>query len=945
MLGDSIQPRSRVKCVDSFSSMELDCNSSFHTGGRIIVAWNPGSFTVSILSVTAQHIHCHVTPMSGMPAFFCTFLYAFNDSKQIESLWSDLRILNTQEAWILCGDFNCVMNTEERICSAVRQSEIVDINACMHCCGMEDIKSSGHFFTWNNKQEGANRVFSKLDRVLANPIWFDSYSAAEVCFLSEGSFDHSPGFLTVYPKNNGGKKPFKYFTMWKSAPKFSEIVKTQWDRPISGSKMFVVVSKLKRVKLALKELNKTGFSDVHAADLKAYHDLLAAQEAMHLHPSDHSLANEELDAIKTYKDKHQIYLDFLRQKAKVEWIKHGDENTALFHQSPLVIDAHSFILNAPYTREEVKNALWSIPGVKAPGPDGFGSFFYRDAWHIVGDDVIAAVLCGRLRQILPDLIQENQGGFVHGRYIVHNIMVIQDLVKQYGRKSVKPSCLMKIDLQKIVMECFTTPMFSFMVNGSMQGFFKSKRGLRQGDPMSPLLFVICMEYLSRILQKMSTLPQFQFHPRCRDIKLTHLCFADDLILCRKGDFPSIYLLLQAFKLFSIASRLSTNIKKSSVYCHGMPESDVARVIAASGFTRSTLPFRYLGVPICSKKITVAQCEMLVDKMTARIKVWSSRNLSYTARMQLINVVLLSIHMYWSQIYVLPKSVLKEITKICRSFLWSGQAYSFKPSYIAWEQTCCDKNQGGLGFRNVEVKDGDWWDFVPTSSSSWYWKKICDTKEQIKQVFTATELCNMPKYSVKMVYNKLIASKPMVPKHRFISWLEIQHRLQTTAKMARIRVSSTSDCLLCGQAPEDHEHLFFKCPYSSRCLTDLKSWLGIQSSLNTLQRGFRQLSNYNSSKHYYKSWNKERIMDNSQVYTPRNAPYSNEEIDVVREQWTKFLQENNYYWHGLRVVYFNKAPTYSQTTIDAVRERWISYVTEYHQPNNDENEDDDNDDLV
>ncbi|XP_056690588.1 uncharacterized protein [Spinacia oleracea] len=379
------------------------------------------------------------------------------------------------------------------------------------------------------------------------------------------------------------------------------------------------------------------------------------------------------------------------------------------------------------------------------------------------------------------------------------------------------------------------------------------------------------------------------HPRCRDIKLTHLCFANDLILCSKGDFPSIYLLLQAFKLFSITSGLSANIQKSSVYCHGMTESDVNRVIAASGFTRSALPFRYLGVPICSKKITAAQCEMLVDKVTARIKVWSSRNLSYTARMQLINAVLLSIHMYWSQIYILPKSVLKEITKICRSFLWSGQAYSSKPSYIAWEQTCCDKNQGGLGFRNVEVwnvanlgkyvwavankqdniwikwinsvyvKDGDWWDFVPTSSSSWYWKKICDTKEQIKQVFTATEFCNMPKYSVKLVYNKLIDAKPMVhwdkmvwnrltvPKHRFISWLAIQHRLQTTAKMARIGVSSTSDCLLCGQAPEDHEHLFFKCPYSSRCLTDLKNWLGIQSSFTTSQRGVRQLSNSSNSK--------------------------------------------------------------------------------------------------
>ncbi|XP_056685706.1 uncharacterized protein [Spinacia oleracea] len=163
----------------------------------------------------------------------------------------------------------------------------------------------------------------------------------------------------------------------------------------------------------------------------------------------------------------------------------------------IVLNHHKNILNAPYTADEVKNALFSIPGTKAPGPDGFGSYFYKDAWHIVGDEVIAAildmlqngkllkevnhtaitlipktkcpkdvsefrpisccntiykcitkVLCGRLRQVLPDLILENQGGFVHGRFIVHNIMVVQDLVKHYGRKGVKPSCLMNIDLQK-----------------------------------------------------------------------------------------------------------------------------------------------------------------------------------------------------------------------------------------------------------------------------------------------------------------------------------------------------------------------------------------------------------------------------------------------------------------------------------------------------------------
>ena len=619
-----------------FPNWCFSSNASYHNGGRIILAWNPGSFSVSIQAASSQFMHCFIQPVSGMPSFFCTFIYAFNDSSNREVLWKDLKALNTQDAWILCGDFNCVMSNDERVGSPVRNTEIVDMCDCMHFCSMEDIKSVGNFYTWNNKQHGAARVFSKIDRIMANPKWLGVYSSAEVCFMNEGCFDHSPGLLTVYPRDTGGKKPFKYFTMWKSAPHFLTLIQAQWSGTVQGSKMFGVVHKLKKVKLVLKELNRKGFSDVQAADLQAYHDMIAAQTSMHLDPADQSLADAELNAVQNYKNKHQAYLEFLKQKAKVSWIRDGDENTSLFHQSikarnnhnqvysihgmdgiwrdnpadisqafldyyttllgtthtdrrpvlshivqagPLITDAHRNILNAPYTADEVKKALFSIPGRKAPGPDGYGSYFYKDAWSIVGDDVVSAVLdvlqqgrllkelnhtvitlipktkcpknvsefrpisccntlykcitkviCSRLRQVLPDLIIENQGGFVHGRYIVHNIMVVQDLVKQYGRKSAKPSCMMKIDLQKaydtvdwdflqemlvqlgfpvafvaLVMECVTTPKFSLMLNGTMHGFFKSKRGLRQGDPMSPLLFVICMEYLSRILYKMSEL--------------------------------------------------------------------------------------------------------------------------------------------------------------------------------------------------------------------------------------------------------------------------------------------------------------------------------------------------------------------------------------------------------------------------------------------------------
>lgn len=182
-------------------------------------------------------------------------------------------------------------------------------------------------------------------------------------------------------------------------------------------------------------------------------------------------------------------------------------------------------------------------------------------------------------------------------------------------------------------------------------------GLRQGDPLSPLLFVLCMEYLSRVLKKMVADPQFHFHPRCRAARLTHLCFADDLILCSRGDTCSIRLLLQAFQVFSKATGLTVNNSKSEFYCCGMKEEDIQTVLTETGFRRSSMPFKYLGVPICSKRISVGDCEILLEKMTTRIRIWSSRHISLAGRVQLINVVLISIHLYWDQVFTLPKSVL------------------------------------------------------------------------------------------------------------------------------------------------------------------------------------------------------------------------------------------------------------------------------------------------
>lgn len=156
-----------------------------------------------------------------------------------------------------------------------------------------------------------------------------------------------------------------------------------------------------------------------------------------------------------------------------------------------------------------------------------------------------------------------------------------------------------------------------------------------------------MEYLSRVLKSLDKNPNYNFHPGCEKIGITHLSFVDDLLLFARGDLGSIKLLYEKFVLFAAATGLKENPLKCHIYMKGFLNESRQQILDFLGYEEGDLPVKYLGLPLLTKILSVAQCKPLINKVTDRINNWMARTLSYAGRAQLIKSVLSGIQAYWA----------------------------------------------------------------------------------------------------------------------------------------------------------------------------------------------------------------------------------------------------------------------------------------------------------
>lgn len=310
--------------------------------------------------------------------------------------------------------------------------------------------------------------------------------------------------------------------------------------------------------------------------------------------------------------------------------------------------------------------------------------------------VISKVLAGRLQVLMPEAIEPNQSAFVKGRLLLESVLLASELVNGYHKSSTTPRCAIKFDISKAfdtvkwsfitsvlkamnlpdqfirwILVCISTASFSVAVNGSLEGFFTSARGIRQGCSLSPYLYVIMNNVLSKMLNETAATGAFEYHPQCSAVNLTHLCFVDDILVFTDAYVQSLEGVLQVMNQFAGFSGLHINAAKSSIFTSGGCGPEIGTAAAENGIGMGTLPIRYLGLPLTTKSLTKQDYEPLIDKVRKRLLSWANRSLSYAGRLQLIKSVIYSIVNFWSSAFILPIGCLDMIESLCSAFLWSG----------------------------------------------------------------------------------------------------------------------------------------------------------------------------------------------------------------------------------------------------------------------------------
>ncbi|XP_031101746.1 uncharacterized protein LOC116005640 [Ipomoea triloba] len=415
------------------------------------------------------------------------------------------------------------------------------------------------------------------------------------------------------------------------------------------------------------------------------------------------------------------------------------------------------MLLRPFENTEVKEALFSMFPDKAPGPDGMNPEFYQHYWDVVGGDVSDFVLnclnsCSfpnglnstNVVLIPKNSVSENvsdlrpialcnvvyKSAFIPDRLITDNILVAAEIGHYLNRKQcgVVGWEALKLDMAKaydrmewpflrrmlealgfdvrwvdLIMLCVSSVSYNFLIIGTPSGEVVPTRGLRQCDPLSPYLFIICAEGLSLLLQKAQAEGSIR---GCRVARgaspVSHLFFADDSLLFFRANAQEVGAVKHCLDLYENMSGQAVNYHKSNV-CFSINTQTHHReeVVAVLGVDQAPNFGKYMGLPAFVGRNKRAAFSYIEDKIKQRVGSWNKKLLSQAGKEILLKSVAHAMPTFSMSVFLLPESVCLSIERTMNRFWW-GAGTKRRIHWKAWDRLCKPKKFGGLGFKDLRA---------------------------------------------------------------------------------------------------------------------------------------------------------------------------------------------------------------------------------------------------
>lgn len=344
--------------------------------------------------------------------------------------------------------------------------------------------------------------------------------------------------------------------------------------------------------------------------------------------------------------------------------------------------------------------------------------------------LVSKVLANRLKRILSEVVSQSQSAFVSGCLITDNILIAYEsthflkqkkkgklgfaAIKLYMNKAydrVEWRFLRKMMLRlgfhrrwvELVMMCVTSVKYRIRVNGELTEVFVPKRGLRQGDPLSPYLFLLCAEGFSSLLAKAEAEGRICGVRVCRGAPpVSHLLFADDsLILCRATEEEAANL-KDLLRVYEECSGQVINADKSAVlFSPNTGEFQRRRVQEILNIRAETKKNKkYLGLPVSVGKSKTNVFAYLKERIWQRIQGWKEKLLSKASKEIMIKAVVQAIPAFAMGCFDITKEMCNPISSLVAKYRWNNRDKENSMHWVSWEKLMASKEDGGLGFRDL-----------------------------------------------------------------------------------------------------------------------------------------------------------------------------------------------------------------------------------------------------